>query len=367
MSGMGPDPVGLLIGALRIYSPTAEERKLATYLCAKMKQLGYRRIRVDKAGNAIGEIGGGAKKVLLCGHMDTVPGRLPVKKTGGTVFGRGASDAKSPLCALLVAGSRARDAGVHLTFVGATREESDSLGIQTIIKSGKRYDYAVFGEPSGAGRLTLGYRGRVSLKITIKTEGGHAGSPWAHVSALDEFSSVIAGLRKYEQARQVEGDHYRSLSVSPTLVEAGSYHNIVPPICKATFDIRLPPGTSSAGVEDALRGVVRESLREGTSVVVEFGEATEAYDADPNSVLVRSFQRAILLKLNSRPVFVRKTGTGDMNTLAVSMKAECVTYGPADSQLSHTDREAVSVKDYLDSIEVIAEAVRQIGTLGLSA
>ncbi|MDV3293320.1 MAG: M20/M25/M40 family metallo-hydrolase [Nitrososphaerales archaeon] len=363
---MGPDPVGLLIGALRIYSPTAEESKLASFLCAKMKQLGYARVRIDKGGNAIGEIGSGTSNVLLCGHMDTVPGRLPVRQEGGAVFGRGASDAKSPLCALLVAGSRARDAGVRVAFVGATREESDSLGIQTIIKSGKKYDYAVFGEPSGADRLTLGYRGRVSMQITIKTEGGHAGSPWAHVSALDEFSSVMAGLKKYEQGRQVEGDHFRSLSVSPTLVEAGSYHNIVPPICKATFDIRLPPGTSSTEVEEGLRKVVEESVEDRTSVAVEFGEATESYEADPNSVLVRSFQRAILLKLKSRPVFVRKTGTGDMNTLASSMKAECVTYGPADSHLSHTDEEAVSVTDYLESIEVIAEALRQIGTLRAS-
>ncbi|MDV3243770.1 MAG: M20/M25/M40 family metallo-hydrolase [Nitrososphaerales archaeon] len=363
MSGVGPDPVRLLVGALRIYSPTAQEGRMASYLCTQMKLLGYKRVRVDSAGNAIGEIGSGTTKVLLCGHMDTVPGRLPVKREGDMVFGRGAADAKSPLCALLLAGSRARDAGVHLTFVGATREEGDSLGIQTIIRSGKKYDYAAFGEPSGANRVTIGYRGRVSMRVRIETEGGHAGSPWAHVSAVDEFYSVLGALRRYAEGRRVAEDRFRSLSVSPTLVAAGSYHNVIPPVCRATFDVRLPPGASITEVKTRLRRAASESVRGKTSVTVDFDEATEPYEADPNSILVRSFQRAILIKLKSRPVFVRKTGTGDMNTLASATGAQCVTYGPADSQLSHTDEEAVSVKDYLNSVEVLVEAIKQLGTL----
>jgi [amino group carrier protein]-lysine/ornithine hydrolase len=104
-----------------------------------------------------------------------------------------------------------------------------------------------------------------------------------------------------------------------------------------------------------------------TRVSVEFDEATEAYEADPNSTLVRSFQRAIILKLKDRPVFVRKTSSGDMNTFASATRAQCVTYGPADSKLSHTDGEAVSVEDCLNSIEVLTEALKQLERLSISA
>ena len=363
MSGVALDSVALLEGALKIYSPTGSEAALAQYLCKQMKRLGYRKVRTDKAGNAVGEIGQGGPSVLLCGHMDTVPGKLPVVRKDGKLFGRGASDAKSALCALMVAGSRLADSSLSVTFVGATEEEGSSKGIQAVIDSKKHYDYGVFGEPSGASRLAIGYRGRFEMRLTIETQGGHAASPWAYVSALDEFQSVLAALRKYENEKATPDDHFRSLSISTTLVEAGTYHNVIPPVCRASFDVRLPPSLPSTSVERDLRTVVAQSHREGTRIAVEFDEATEAYEADPNSRLVRSFQRAIILRLKAKPVFVRKTSSGDMNTFASATGATCVTFGPADSKLSHTDGEAVTIKDYEDSIDVLTEAMGQLEKL----
>lgn len=364
MSGVATDPVALLEGALRIYSPTGKEAGLASYLCSRMKELGYRRVRKDSAGNALGETGTGGPSVLLCGHMDTVPGRLPVIRKDGRILGRGAADAKPALCALLAAGSLAKDARLSITFAGATEEEGDGRGIEAIIRMRKRFDYAVFGEPSGAGRLTIGYRGRFGMRLNVETGGGHAASPWARVSALDEFISVLEALRKFERGRSTPGDHFRSLSVSPTLVEAGTYHNVIPPVCRATFDVRYPPGQKTSLLQRELKGVAEGARKQGTRVSVEFDEATAAYEADPNSTLVRSFQRAIILRLKEKPVFVRKTSSGDMNTFASAKGADCVTYGPADSKLSHTDAEAVSVEDYRESIAVLAEALRQLERLG---
>jgi LysW-gamma-L-lysine carboxypeptidase len=298
--------------------------------------------------------------------MDTVPGRLPVLRKEGMVFGRGAADAKSALCALIIAGSRLADSALSVTFVGATEEEGSSKGIEAVIDGKKRYDYAVFGEPSGASRLAIGYRGRFGMRMTVETEGGHAASPWAYVSAFDGFLSVLASLKKYENGKKASDDHFRSLSISPTLVEAGTYHNVIPPVCRASFDVRLPPGLPSSSVERDIREILAETLQDGTRVAVEFDEATEAYEADPNSKLVRSFQRAIILRLKARPTFVRKTSSGDMNTFASATGAECVTYGPADSKLSHTHGEAVSVKDYLQSIDVLVEAMEQLQRLGHS-
>ncbi|MDV3277735.1 MAG: M20/M25/M40 family metallo-hydrolase [Nitrososphaerales archaeon] len=360
---MAIDPVALLMGALRIYSPTGEEGRLASYIRARMKEFGYSKVRVDRAGNVIGEVGRGPISLLLCGHMDTIPGRLDVKSEVGFVHGRGAVDAKSPLCALLIAGARARDAGVKMTFAAATDEEGDGFGIQTLTRSGTKYKFAIFGEPSGADRVTIGYRGRVSMRVVLKTGGGHAGSSWAHVSALDEFYSIVNALKELERGSAVGASHFRSLSVSPTLMKAGTYHNVVPPTCEATFDIRIPPGMKSSRGMEMVEGVVRKSVHGSTSVEVQFDEATEPYEADPNSILTRAFQRSIILKLKAKPVMVRKTGTGDMNTLASATDAQCVTYGPGDSEYSHTDKEKVSVRDYLDSIGVLEEAIRQVATL----
>jgi LysW-gamma-L-lysine carboxypeptidase len=362
MTGTSGGSVRLLLDSLKIYSPTTQEAELASFLIDRMGALGYRGTHIDKAGNVIGEIGKGKLKLLLCGHMDTVPGKLPVSRKQGRVYGRGAADAKSPLCALLLAGAATADAGVGITFAGVTQEEGEGAGIEQLIRGGDIFDYAVFGEPSGANRITVGYRGRVSLHVTVRTAGGHAGSPWAQRSAYDEFNLLLSRLKHYERSKEIPGDHFRSVSVSPTLVRAGTYHNVIPNMCEATLDLRIPPSTPSFRAIEEIRTVAGEH-DEGVMIDISEGEATEAYEVDTTSTLVRAFQRAILLKLKTKPSLVRKTGTGDMNTFAHKKSAACVTYGPGLSRTSHTDGEMVQVKDYLGSIEVLKEAIRQVETL----
>lgn len=356
---MKSEPVQLLHDALKFYSPSAQEGELANFLCGRMKKLGYSRVGLDRSGNAIGEIGHGSRSVLLCGHMDTVPGRLPVRLSGGQVHGRGAADAKSPLCALMIAGSRASDASLKITFAGVTREETDSQGIKEIIRSRKKFDYAIFGEPAGAERITIGYRGRIGAKVSVTTEGGHAGAPWAHRSAFDEFNQLLARLRTFEAAHTTDGDHFRSVSVTPTLLSAGSYHNVIPSSCEGYLDVRIPPGLSGEEMRGAI--LAAATTTDGVRTNVAIAEVTEAYEAPPDSNLVRSFQRAILTRLKVKPVMTRKVGTGDVNTFALSTGATCVTYGPGASGASHTDDESVSVTDYLNSISVLEEALRQLG------
>jgi [amino group carrier protein]-lysine/ornithine hydrolase len=362
MTGASGEAVDVLLDALRIYSPTTQEAELAAFLTERMDMLGYSKAHIDRAGNAIGEIGTGRTRLLLCGHMDTVPGKLPVIRKEGRVYGRGAADAKSPLCALLLAGAAMADSGIRTTFAGVTQEEGEGAGIEEVIRSGETYDYAIFGEPSGANRITVGYRGRVSLYVTVKTAGGHAGSPWAQRSAFDEFASLLSRVKAYERSKEVAGDHFRSVSVSPTLVKAGVYHNVIPNQCEATLDLRLPPGMPSSKAVAEIQHAA-EQTDEGVQIDVRPGEPTEAYQADTGSRLVRAFQRAIILRLKTRPGLVRKTGTGDMNTFAHKKQAECVTYGPGSSSTSHTDGEMVEVRDYLNSIEVLKEAIRQLVAL----
>lgn len=363
---MAEDPVRLLTDVLKEYSPTKREERVAKLLQKKMNQMGYRRVRIDNAGNVIGEIGSGGRRVLLCGHMDTVPGKLPVALRSGRLTGRGAADAKSPLCAMVIAGYRLRDRkGIHLTVAAVTREEGDGLGVQTLIQSGQKFDYAVFGEPGGAGKITVGYRGRISAHFTTRTAGGHAGSAWAHTSALDSSLSLFETLKKYEKAHSVKGDHFHSLSLSVTILRAGTFHNVVPNIAETTLDVRVPLGMSCKQVERDIQALVAQYSKANASskTEVRFAKGTDPYEAEPGTTVVRAFQRAIILKLGTRPVMLRKTGTGDMNTLATALGTQCVTYGPGEANLSHTKGEYVRVEDYMKSIDVLTEAVTQMGVL----
>jgi [amino group carrier protein]-lysine/ornithine hydrolase len=361
------DPaVDLLLEALRTYSVSTKEAKLSKLLRERMRQRRFKEVRTDAAGNAIGEVGSGHPHVLLCGHMDTVPGFLKVKVEGERVYGRGAADAKSPMCAMISAASApSGPEAMKVTMACVTREEGDSLGVETLIESGGDYDYAVFGEPAGAGRVTMGYRGRTAARITVGTNGGHASSSWAHPSAVDESLGIMTLIKDYERRNTIEGDHYRSLSASLTIIRGGSYSNVVPKRCDMTFDVRIPPGRKSSAVKEQLAALVEgyARTREGIDARVEFDRSTEPYDAPVDSVVARAFQRSILKTLGSRPVLTHKTGTGDMNTLAERMGIPCVTYGPADSNLGHTEMEFVDIPDYLASIKVLSGALQEIKAL----
>jgi len=359
--------VRLLVNSVRISSPTGREVAVSRFFSGTMERNGFRRVRTDSAGNAIGEAGRGKIKVLLCGHIDTIPGQIPVVLKNGRLSGRGSVDAKSPMCAMLVAASRfIDDQMLRLTIVCATGEEGDSLGIRTLMKARSGYEFAVFGEPGGAGKVTVGYRGRAALHVSLTTGGGHAGSPWAHRSAFDEASDLIRRLREYERGHSSDSDHFHSVSISPTLLEAGEYHNVIPARARFTCDVRVPPRSKCAVIEKDLGTIITAySKAKGIFVEYHFDQSTEPYEAPPSSLLVRAFQRAILLQIGSRPLLLKKTGTGDMNTFASVKRAECVTYGPGEANLSHTNRESVRIDDYLQSIEVLDEALRQVKQLSM--
>ncbi len=359
----------LLLDTLRVYSPSTRESELSLLLQGRMRQLGFREIRSDRAGNAIGSVGGrrrdGIPHLLLCGHMDTIPGMIEVREVDGRVYGRGAVDAKSAMCAMLSAAANLDSEDIRITVACVTREEGDSLGVNTLIADGGDYDFAVFGEPGGAHKVAVGYRGRVEGRLKVRTSGGHAASPWAHPSAVDEAMGVFARFKAYEKSHGSGGDHYRSVNISLTMIQGGYYSNVIPPTCEATLDIRIPPGLSSKTLESDLTQILEESKQTSPDARFElnFDEATEPYEVPTDSLVVRAFQRSIIKTLSSRPVLTHKTGTGDMNTMAQRMGIPCVTYGPGDSKLEHTDNEFVEIADYSNSIAVLRGAFQEAAAL----
>jgi [amino group carrier protein]-lysine/ornithine hydrolase len=357
--------IRLLLDSLKVYSPSTREAAQSSFLQRRMRALGFKNVRTDSAENAIGEIGSGRPHLLLCGHMDTVPGYITVIQKEDRIYGRGAADAKSPMCAMISAASSQRENPLHITMACVTREEGDSLGVNTRIDAGGDYDAAVFGEPGGAQRLAVGYRGRMEARLNVATGGGHAASSWVHKSAVDHALAIFSKMQAYERRRTERGDHYHSVNVSLTLIRGGSYSNVIPRRCKMTLDIRIPPDLTSQTVRSEMLGIVDDYGMQNPDAALrlDFETATEPYEAPTNSLVVRAFQRSILTTLKTRPVFTHKTGTGDMNTLAERMGIPCVTYGPGDSRLEHTDGEYVETGDYLNSIAVLRGVFREFKQL----
>jgi len=135
----------LLRGLVEIPSVSRREGEAVEWLVARMGERGFH-ASVDDAGNAIGEIGDGPIHVVLLGHIDTVPGEIPVRVEGDDLVGRGAVDAKGALAAF-VSAATIPVAGVRVTVVGAVEEESPTSKGARHRATQPAPDWCVVGEP----------------------------------------------------------------------------------------------------------------------------------------------------------------------------------------------------------------------------
>jgi len=352
--------IELLKRALEIYTPSRSEAQLANLIKEKcLDDLGFEKVNIDSVGNVIATKGNGTPRILLCGHMDTVPGQIPVRIDSGFLFGRGASDAKAPLISMLLACSEFKQRGT-IIFAGVVDEEGNATGIKELVKNNLSIDYAIFGEPSGINRITISYKGRIALKLTCDVlDSAHASAPWLSKNSIEEVFEVWKLLSAEISAKYDKTDKKsKSLSLSLTEISGGSSHNVTPQKCKVTIDIRVPNGVKCLEILNHLDTSIRNiSEMKKVKITYRIEDMTEAFEADHSSPLVRALSLSILDVCKVRSVLLRKTGTGDMNVLGNSLNIPVVTYGPGEPHVSHSKDERVEIQSYLTSIEIYNRAL----------
>lgn len=314
----------LLVKMVETYSPTGQETDLAGLLLNRMQRLGFT-AEIDEVGNVIGRIGEGRPRVLLCGHMDTVPGFIPVKVEDEVLYGRGAVDAKAPLAAMIVAAEELSRDGYkgQIIVVGAVDEEGKGTGIKQLVNDGLDIDFAVFGEPTNVDTITVGYRGSLLLKITCMTETGHASAPWLFENSIEKAFEVWNLIKGYTAEHENPESRFNSLSSCLRRIEGGETASIVPPRCDMHIEIRIPPSLTVKTVTDEVIGLIKEYKVKNPAVTIEVNteDFTEPYVADRHSPLVRAFSHAILRVRGTRTKLIYKTGTGDMNIFGSSLQS----------------------------------------------
>jgi LysW-gamma-L-lysine carboxypeptidase len=338
------DATALLRTMVEIPSPSYDESALAHTLVRSMAELGFS-ARVDETGNAVGEIvRGDGPTVMLLGHLDTVPGDLPVRYEDGRLYGRGAVDAKGPLAAMVCAAARAEAFRGRIVVVGAVEEETpSSRGAMAIRRTHARPDALIVGEPSGWSSVVLGYKGKLDLHYRIHREATHPSNPapkaaelaaasWA---ALLDLLGPEAGHAAFDQPGAT------LVSITGGMTDA-----------EAEMSIRTPPGFDVTGFVAALR----ERLSEGDLTVV---NSVAACRTDRRDSVVRALLAGIRGQ-HGTPRAKVKTATSDMNTLAEVWDVPMATYGPGDSALDHSDDEHIVLADYLRGIAVLRSAITEL-------
>lgn len=386
--------VQLLHQLVAIPSLSGEEMTATHWLADQMAGLGYDRAYVDAAGNAVGEIGAedAPHTVLLLGHIDTVPGGIPVRVEAGAqgdlLYGRGSVDAKGPLATFVAAVARLNPTiparcGVRFVVVGAVEEEAATSKGARHIRD--RFDgrqepiptACIIGEPSQAQRVTLGYKGRLLVEMEAAQPMAHTAGPDAGVAtaAVDFWNWLWAYAQDFNRQQPRLFDQ-----LLPSLRQLSTWtDDAMQDRVRAVSGIRLPldfdvDGFASQLVHWAAQRVQAEEAEPAialssetdtavtltgpdASIRLRFSSYEPTWRSDRNNGLVRSFLAAIREKGDARASFVVKTGTSDMNVVGPAWGCPILAYGPGDSSLDHTPHEHVSLDEYWQAVQILQRAL----------
>jgi [amino group carrier protein]-lysine/ornithine hydrolase len=366
---MSERAVRFLTNLLGIYSPSGKEKDAANYIALEMKKMGFE-VGIDSIGNVIGVVGEGEPVILLCGHMDTVAGLLPLRIEEGKIYARGAVDAKGPLAAMIVAAvGAAKEPGFKgkILVAAVVEEEATSRGVKHLITQGIKADYAVFGEPSGVENVTIGYKGQIQLRIVCKTETGHASTPWLYDNALEKAYELWEHIKNASSYPSLDpsASPYNAVTACLVQVTGGEATSVVPFEVEMNLDVRVPIQFSTGQVFEQIQKIITkyQVANPKVSVKATVLDTVEPFEVNKASPLVHVLSSSVRKVLNKPATLLHKTGTGDMNILGKAMNLPIVTYGPGDSHLDHTLDEHIEIKEYLDSIAVYKETLLRLGEL----
>ncbi len=348
------DDIGFLEGLLRIASPSGDEGEVAKYLVATMQEQGFD-VRRDEVGNAVGIAGDpdAEREIVLLGHMDTVPGFIPVRMRGDRLYGRGAVDAKGPLAVFVLAAARvsARLEGVRIVVVGAVEEEGSGKGAHHLALTMPAPWCAIIGEPSGWQGVTLGYKGMLNLEYRLVQPGGHTAGqfPGPAEKGVTFWNQIMTYAEDWNHGRSGHFDTrdaaLRDFRTFSDGLDDGVEMNII---------IRIPPGVDVAALRHEM-----DVWRDGSGASLDVVGSDPPFRALKNTPPVRALLRGIRAR-GGRPVFKLKTGTSDMNVVGPAWGCPIVAYGPGDSSLDHTNEEHIRIGEFRRAVDVLSQALESM-------
>ena len=356
--------VDLIQDLVRIPSVSGQEQEAVGFLLETLKAHGFE-TGSDAGGNALGRLGEAGPRMALVGHVDTVPGEVPVRIVDGKLFGRGSVDAKGCLAAFIVAAIRAQASGslaMRIEFAACTEEEvPSSRGAHALLDSVPP-DALIIGEPSGARAVTTGYKGFLAARLRREIALEHTAGPGEGIAA--------AACRQYVGLAEAAGVRnegvealYDQLLIHLESVQSGTDGRFEH--AELRLKLRLPDDLDPA----AARAWVAAAAPDWTA---EFTGGVPAWSGPRTSPLARHLGRAIGTA-GHRTRYLRKTGTADLNLLAPAWGCPSVAYGPGDSALDHAPNEHLELSEYLEAIEVLqrlfqsADAARAFEAVGAEA
>jgi succinyl-diaminopimelate desuccinylase len=278
---------------------------------------------------------GRASRVVLAGHIDTVPiaDNLPSRQHGDRLFGCGTSDMKSGIAVMLRLAAHVPAPGRDVSYLFYDNEEADASrnGLGRIATGARDWldgDLAVLLEPTSA-RVEAGCQGTLRALVAVPGRRAHSARSWLGDNAIHRAGAVLDRLAEYRGRRiEIDGMEYRE-GLNAVRIEGGIAGNVVPDRCTVMVNFRFAPDRSEA---EALAHV-QEVLTPYECVLTDSAPGALPGLTAP---AVADFVRAVA----QQPV--AKYGWTDVARFS-QLGIPAINYGPGDPDLAHAREEYVEM------------------------
>jgi acetylornithine deacetylase/succinyl-diaminopimelate desuccinylase family protein len=366
------DLVDLSRELVRRPSVTGQEKEVSDYIVSVMNDIGMAGKGVEgEPGrpNAVGTLKGetGTPKVMLSGHLDTVPIGDPKKwitdpyggeVIDGKIYGRGSMDSKGGgIASSIIALKAIIDEGIRLKgdvhIVGTVDEEVlGPAGAKYLAKS-RVIDpdlclYCVHSDME----VKAYFKGILWVKLTSKGQTAHGSMPQRGINAITRAARFLMELEKnglpYER-HPVLGD----MTISYGWIQAGpeQKYNLVADLCEMGIDIRMLPGQSSESLVKALTAIA-DGLKEqdpSMDIVLERFDGDEAFEMAEDNPTLDIIKRVAAEVMQKEPSVGGTIAAGDLGPwFALGKKG--VGFGPGDLERGNAHKE----NEFLEIDQLVA-------------
>ena len=339
---LSSDVVELTAAICDAESVSGAEGPLADAVEAALRPLDH--LSVRRLGNVViarTELGR-AERVVLAGHLDTVPltdppnlptRRLPGGCAGEELWGRGTVDMKGGVAVQLRLAATLPAPNRDVTYVFYDCEEVDAVrnGLAHVAASHPELlaaDFAVLLEPTKA-EVEGGCKGTLRVALTTTGVAAHSGRPWLGDNAVHKLAAALATLASYEaRVVEVDGLTYHE-GLSAVGISGGAGNNVVPDRARLLVNYRFAPDLDGAGAVAHVREVF-------AGYDVEVVDLAEGARPGLHLPAARDFVAALGVPVSG------KEGWTDVARFA-ALGVPAVNFGPGDPMLAHQDDEAVPV------------------------
>jgi succinyl-diaminopimelate desuccinylase len=334
---LAADVVTLTEALCNVESVSHNEAHLCDLLETELRKLEHLEVtRVDH--NLVARTSfGRAERVVLAGHLDTVPlnENLPVRNDGTNLHGLGTCDMKGGLACLLKLAHDLEHPKRDLTFIAYEAEEVadefNGLGKLARLRPDLlEADFAILLEPSNAD-IEAGCQGTLRVEVSTSGERAHSARSWRGDNAIHKVEEILRRLNSYEPRKPVIAGLEYHEGLNAVLIQGGVATNVIPDACVVTINYRFAPDRDEV-----------EALAHMKEVFSGF--RVEVTDSAPGALPG--------LDLPAAQEFVKATGGqpspkfGWTDVARFSaMGVPAINFGPGDPNFAHKQDEFVPIED----------------------